>query len=387
MKFLERGVIRRKRLKRVKKYRNATPRPSKKEFELLYKDIGNKGQLEEIDIDSKDHIIDGYSRDESLELWQNAHITYNRWEFVSESEKFEFILSKNLARRHLNTWQKILTTLPILEEEKRKATKRQKTGKPQHPKDAKGKAVRLPAKIAGVSTTTYERALFINENADEKIKKKLDSSDAQIKTIYSQMTRKTRNLPKAKMPKGKFDVILCDVPIGFDDQGGRGAAENHYSTMTPGELIRMEIPTPKNAIIFFWMSPSIMYDTTLEEVSAEDDKGKIYKVMIDIPIYKAILDAWGFKLVKGEFSWNKEKIGVGSWNRNQHENCLIGIKGTMPTPAELFSSVISEKRTIHSKKPLSFYGMIEKMYPKRHYLELFAKKRRKGWKTFGDEVK
>ena len=220
-----------------------------------------------------------------------------------------------------------------------------------------------------------ERAKAVIEKGSEQLKKDVRDGKKSINSAYLQVTKKTRNLPKVKLPEGSFDVILCDVPIGFNDEGGRGAAENHYSTMTAEELSKMKLPIPENAIIFFWMSPSIQY-SILD--SKEVDQ---------YPIYQYILDAWGFKTIKGEFVWNKKIIGLGSWNRNQHENCLIAIKGKMPCPAKLFPSVIEEQRTKHSKKPEILYSMIEEMYPSRNYLELFGRAKRKGWTVFGNEVK
>ena len=252
----------------------------------------------------------------------------------------------------------------------------------------------LVAKITNVSHDTVAKIKEINKAAKlhpkkfGKILERVDSKKMSVDTAHKLITRKERNLPKAKMPEGKFDVILCDVPIEYDDKGGRGAAENHYDTMGPASLMRMQIPSGKNAIIFFWMSPSIMYSTIDLEYSGVNDHQVETKMRLPMPIYKAILDAWGFELVKGEFAWDKEIIGRGNWNRNQHENCLIAIKGKMPTPAELYPSLIKERRTKqHSKKPESIYSMIEKMYPRRKYLELFGRQTRKGWATFGNQIK
>jgi N6-adenosine-specific RNA methylase IME4 len=71
---------------------------------------------------------------------------------------------------------------------------------------------------------------------------------------------------------------------------------------------------------------------------------------------------------------------------------LIGIKGSgLGTPAEADrpSSVLFASRgKEHSKKPLEVYDLIEKMFPGRKYLEMFARgdKPRNGWKTWGLEA-
>lgn len=58
----------------------------------------------------------------------------------------------------------------------------------------------------------------------------------------------------------------------------------------------------------------------------------------------------------------------------------------VPEPKNRPDSVIEAPRTKHSKKPEIVYELIEKMYPNQKYLELFARNRRNGWVSWGDEV-
>ncbi|MGB9846678.1 MAG: MT-A70 family methyltransferase, partial [Desulfotomaculales bacterium] len=86
--------------------------------------------------------------------------------------------------------------------------------------------------------------------------------------------------------------------------------------------------------------------------------------------------------------WDKEVKGMGYWFRIQHELLLLGIKGDFPPPEvkNRFDSVIRSQREKHSKKPEIVYEMIEKMFPGRSYLELFARNTRPGWASWGNEV-
>jgi N6-adenosine-specific RNA methylase IME4 len=49
-------------------------------------------------------------------------------------------------------------------------------------------------------------------------------------------------------------------------------------------------------------------------------------------------------------------------------------------------SVIEAPRTEHSRKPDLVYKIIEQMYPGQKSLEMFARKKRKGWESFGNET-
>ncbi|KKN75448.1 hypothetical protein LCGC14_0380690 [marine sediment metagenome] len=381
-------LIERSKLKRPLKYYKFHQNLTDEDFDVMYDDLKKTGQKIPVSLDRDCNLLDGYTRDEILGLLKSVTILYNQYSFSSESEKLGFIVSVNRKRRHLSIYQKCQWGLPVYDQAKKEAVTRQKKGTLAS-QDAKGKAAAIAAKAAGVSTPTFERFVVINDSPARVNKQNaLESGKTTIKTVYNLLTKEERSLPKTKIPKGSYDVILCDVPIAFIDKGGRGAAENHYSTIPPHKLMKLKIPSADNAIIFFWMSPSIMYYEIPVTTKFAWAGGKNMFVRdIPTPTYKAILDAWGFKIIKNEYVWDKEIIGVGSWVRNQHENCIIAIKGNMPTPAKLFSSIIKERRSQHSKKPEKLYEIIEQMYPKRNYLELYARRKRKGWSSHGNEIK
>ena len=51
-----------------------------------------------------------------------------------------------------------------------------------------------------------------------------------------------------------------------------------------------------------------------------------------------------------------------------------------------WTTVLREKSTKHSKKPIIAYQMIESLYPDSTKIELFARNKRKGWDVWGNEV-
>lgn len=53
----------------------------------------------------------------------------------------------------------------------------------------------------------------------------------------------------------------------------------------------------------------------------------------------------------------------------------------------IYSDVMREQVTRHSKKPECAYRMIEDMFPQATKLELFARNTRPGWDSYGNEVK
>jgi N6-adenosine-specific RNA methylase IME4 len=168
------------------------------------------------------------------------------------------------------------------------------------------------------------------------------------------------------IPKGKYDVILCDAPWQYNDKhdyNGTTGAETHYPTLSISELCALQIPVADNAIMFFWVTSPL-----LEECFA-------------------VINAWGFSY-KTSFVWDKVKHNMGHYNSVRHEFLLVCVRGSkVPEVPKLYDSVITKERSDkHSQKPEIVYEMIETLYPSGKYLELFGRNKREQWVTWGNEL-
>lgn len=110
----------------------------------------------------------------------------------------------------------------------------------------------------------------------------------------------------------------------------------------------------------------------------------------DVP---GLLEAWGFEYRSLAFIWVKARrsgfgffTGLGYYTRANSEPCLLAIRGSMPVADHSVNQVVYSPVRRHSQKPDSVYDLIERLYPGRRYLELFARKRRAGWAAWGNEV-
>jgi len=290
-----------------------------------------------------------------------------------------------LKRRHLNDFQKAELAIPLLEIEKELAKQRHKelssklVGKTGNslrsfdlnvlnnfPTDEqKGQARDIVAKKVGLSPRTLERAIKIIEKAPEEIKEKVRKGDMTITYAYSMLKRRGEQQKTPPLPEGVFDVIYADPPWEYYTPL-RGYPELHYKTMTTEEICKLKVPSADDAVLFLWATNPTLKDAL------------------------KVMECWGFTY-KTNMVWVKDKIGTGFYFRAQHELLLLGIKGKMPAPLEenRFPSVIHAPVREHSRKPAEVYEIIEKMYPNRKYLELFARpeEKRKGWTYWGLEVK
>ena len=95
--------------------------------------------------------------------------------------------------------------------------------------------------------------------------------------------------------------------------------------------------------------------------------------------------AWGFEPV-GEFIWDKGMKIAGAFPRSCHEVVLVCKRGQHQFTAGFVASVQQWRGTghQHSRKPEAFIDLVEQV-SSGPYLELFARRQRLGWSSFGNE--
>ena len=108
-----------------------------------------------------------------------------------------------------------------------------------------------------------------------------------------------------------------------------------------------------------------------------------------------VMEEWGFKY-KTNIVWHKirkdggpDGRGVGFYFRNTTELVLFGVKGTKVRtlrPGRTQVNIIRTRKREHSRKPDELYKIIEKC-SWGPFLELFARGKRKGWTSWGDQSK
>jgi N6-adenosine-specific RNA methylase IME4 len=98
--------------------------------------------------------------------------------------------------------------------------------------------------------------------------------------------------------------------------------------------------------------------------------------------------AWGFRPVV-LLTWAKKPRGqgLGGTYCQTTEHCLFARRGTLPALRRVDSTWWLWKRQdeAHSQKPDAFIDLVTSVSP-GPYLELFARRQRLGWDTWGDEA-
>jgi N6-adenosine-specific RNA methylase IME4 len=186
--------------------------------------------------------------------------------------------------------------------------------------------------------------------------------------------------PFGDLPREHYGVIYVDPPTRFEtwsEKGKSRSAENHYPTLTHEEIRALPVAdlTAENCVLFLWFCWPQLKESLLT------------------------MEAWGFQYKTCAFSWTKADagqlemfqddikpaIGNGYWTRANNESCLLGVRGE---PKRLNAGVrmaIIEPRREHSRKPDCVYDRIERLVA-GPFVELFARQRRPGWASWGNET-
>lgn len=341
-----------RKLKVNPEYEKLVPPLSDDEYKSLSDAIKNCGQQVPISYNTDYEILDGMTRFricQSLDMAPKLEDKPKR--FPDKLQEKLWVIDANLERRQLSNFAKIelrLRKKPIYEEI---AKQNSLAGKPVTPSSMT--VNQLIGKESGVSHETIRKVETLLNNSDSNEIEKLRSGKVIISRAFTNYKRSNDHKRPPKLPDGKFDVILADCPWRYDINL-RDTAEQHYRTMDYQIIAQMKIPSADNCVLFLWAT----------------------QPMIKEALY--VMESWGFSY-KSSAVWIKDRIGNGYYFRFRHELLLVGVKGTMPIPNESDrpDSVIEAPRRKHSEKPAAVYQIIERMYPSRKNLELFARSKYK----------
>lgn len=203
-------------------------------------------------------------------------------------------------------------------------------------------------------------------------------SDDQLRSLKTQKVTPSFGPP--------FSTIVADPPWPYKTKGpvgngGRGKhflkkrtqvrLNNHYGVLSIPQLCSMSVKdlAAKNSHLYLWVTNNFIAEGL------------------------AIVTAWGFTL-KTIITWGKvcddrpgtPSMRTGFYYRGATEHCLFAVRGKLRLSAgKPESNLHLLPRLSHSVKPDYFYELIMRNSP-GPYLEIFARRPRKGWDYFGNEV-
>lgn len=180
----------------------------------------------------------------------------------------------------------------------------------------------------------------------------------------------------------EYKIVYADPPWRFEvhsrDTGLDRAPDAHYQTMTTDELALMHVPVAKDALLVMWV-----YDPML-------------------PAALRLGEAWGFEFCTVLFRWLKatdgqwrlfdagERLNFGMGYHTRGGGCEEAWlfkrgKGLPVLRHDIRKEFYSPVRE-HSRKPDEVAGWLVDLYGDQPRLEMFARTKRDGWETWGNEA-
>ena len=178
------------------------------------------------------------------------------------------------------------------------------------------------------------------------------------------------------LPQKTYQLLYIDPPWRQSKGGKKAVRENSSGKKLDYQVISLsEIEhhireatkqTEANSIMFLWTIDKYLFE-------AEQIAKKL-----------------GYK-IHARMIWNKVTgIPAAFTIRYGHEYLLYCYKGKLTPVARQergkIHSVFTEQVKRHSQKPEIAYQIIERLYPNLVKLEMYARKTRDGWDSWGNEV-
>lgn len=169
-----------------------------------------------------------------------------------------------------------------------------------------------------------------------------------------------------------YRTIVADPPWRVNRSNGWGkGATSSSTTLMPYPL----------------MTVSEIEAMPISKMAAPTSHLYLWTVNLHVPHAYRVCRAWGFA-PSALLTWVKQPRGIGPGGHfaSTTEFVLFARRGTEGgSPANrVRTSWFEWPRGAHSEKPAAFFDMVEQVSP-GPYLELFARRQRLGWDTWGNE--
>ena len=212
----------------------------------------------------------------------------------------------------------------------------------------------------------HKEIASLPSNEQEQWLEKAEEEQLSVRELRTQIKESKKLEENILAPiEGQYEVIVIDPPWPYGTEYNKDTRRvaSPYEELSIEQLEGFEMPASDNCVLWLWTTHRFLRDAfNLSEI-------------------------WGFDY-KLTFIWNKEKMGMGVWLRCQIEFCLLVIKGTPRWNLTNERDILMVPRGNHSEKPNEFYDFVENLCPtKGEYADIFSRKERPGWKSYGNEIK
>ncbi len=171
-----------------------------------------------------------------------------------------------------------------------------------------------------------------------------------------------------------FRSIVADPPWEYPEGFNKGAVG--------GGPITHDMPLPYPS-----MTLEAICALPVAALAAPDCRLWLWTTSRYLPAAFDVMKAWGFRY-RQTLVWHKLDGNMGGGVApNSAEFLLVGVKGNPPIKTKLKQSVFAfSKSAKHSQKPKEWHWLIEQVDAIEPRLEMFARRKRHGWASWGNEI-
>ncbi|WP_247460200.1 MT-A70 family methyltransferase [Bradyrhizobium sp. 153] len=336
---------------------------------------------------------------------------------ATQGDPLDYVLSKNLNRRHLTDDQRRIVAAELVTMGK---------GRPGKMPQSAGFSRDHAAAALGTDVAGVERARTVVKRAVPEVVEAVKSGDLSVAAaaeIATQPVERQAEIAKAltRDASGRLtdeakkalaplirEIRVEKIAAKKERRAEREQAFGRKVQALPGSFYGVAIED------FEWhhaawseetgseKSPSMHYETAADAQTPEAIVARcaerfaclapdcILFKWVTIPhlaIGIKVLELQGFEYVTS-LVWNKERAGAargpGYWVTGEHEVVLVGKRGNVVPPATAhFRSNFSAPVGEHSEKPDNLHEIVEFHWPTTPKVEFNARRRRDGWAAWG----
>lgn len=212
--------------------------------------------------------------------------------------------------------------------------------------------------------------------------------DVRGETVSERFCGDTSKWPFGPLKQFSYRLIMIDAPWPTEMRSPKGEKKSHaakYGSMSFEQIAALPVGqlAAKDCGLFVWgVWPHVLYggDPKLHYVDADASRSRIGEC----------IKAWGARAVTGGV-WRKTTVhgnvafGPGYVVRSSCEPFFL-CKFGKPPNSRAMRNIFDGLRRSHSEKPEEAYAWCEKWMPGVRRVELFSRRSRPRWDTWGFEA-
>jgi len=356
------------------------------EFDALVADVAKQGLLEAI-VTLDGDILDGRNRYRACV----AAGVEPHFEVFEGADPVAFVVSKNVARRHLDESQRAMAGAKIASLQDG-----------QRGDKVQGTSIEVASTMLNVGRASVERAKTVHKQGTPELVKAVEAGRVSVSAAADVAT-----LPKVEqteiVAKGEKEILEAAKRIRIHKAEVRRAEilaiaatpvhipAGKFSTIVidppwPMEKIERDVREHQVAFDYPIMAEDQLAAFPVADMAADDCHLFCWTTHKFLPMSLRLLDAWGFRYVL-TMVWHKPG-GFQPFGLPQY-NCEFAIYARRGAPTfadtKAFNVCFEAPRREHSRKPDEFYDVIRRVTTGPR-IDVFSREARDGFSQYGNET-